>query len=85
MPLFGGHNFLNYILFLTIFNASNVPIEGVQVLFGHKKTTKPSPWEHLNVQSLTNLPYIICLANLSHDNLLIICPFITSLLSHTPI
>jgi hypothetical protein len=33
----GGHNFLNCILFLTIFNVPNVPIKKVQVLFGHQK------------------------------------------------
>jgi hypothetical protein len=44
-PLYlGGYNFFNSILFLTIFSASSVPIGGTQVLFGHKKTTKPSPW-----------------------------------------
>jgi hypothetical protein len=33
----GGHNFLNHILFLTIFDVSYAPIEGVQVLLGHQK------------------------------------------------
>jgi hypothetical protein len=33
----GGHNFLNSILFIMIFSAQDVPIEGIQVLFGHQK------------------------------------------------
>jgi hypothetical protein len=33
----GGRNFLDYILFLTIFNVPHVPIGGVQILFGHHK------------------------------------------------
>ncbi len=32
-----GHNFLNFIPFLMIFNALNTPIGGVQFLFKHKK------------------------------------------------
>jgi hypothetical protein len=38
-----GHNFLNSISFLMIFNAPHVPIGGVQVLFRHEKM-EPSPW-----------------------------------------
>ncbi len=30
-----GHNFVNFIMFLTIFNALNMPIGGVQVFFRH--------------------------------------------------
>jgi hypothetical protein len=33
----GGSNFLNFILFLTIFNASDAPIGGIQVLLAHQK------------------------------------------------
>jgi hypothetical protein len=33
----GGRNFLNFISFLTILSALDVPIKGVQVFFGHKK------------------------------------------------
>jgi hypothetical protein len=33
----GGHNFLNSNIFLTIFNAPNVPMGEIQVLFGHQK------------------------------------------------
>jgi len=32
-----GHNFLNFISFLTIFNASDMPIERIQILFIHQK------------------------------------------------
>ncbi len=37
-----GHNFLNSIPFFTIFNALNMLIGGVQVLFKHKKQWNPS-------------------------------------------
>jgi hypothetical protein len=37
----GGHNFLNSISFLTIFNALEPPIRGVQVLFKHHKQCSP--------------------------------------------
>jgi hypothetical protein len=33
----GGHNFLNFIPFLIIFNALKAPIKGVQVLLRHQK------------------------------------------------
>jgi hypothetical protein len=32
-----GHNFLNFIPFLTVFIAPYVQIGGVQILFGHQK------------------------------------------------
>jgi hypothetical protein len=44
-PLFfwgwGGHNFLIFHPFLTIFSASDAPIGGVQVLFRHQKQRSP--------------------------------------------
>jgi hypothetical protein len=44
-----GHNFLNFIPFFTFFSALDAPIEGVQVLFEHKKKWNPPlgfslPW-----------------------------------------
>jgi len=38
---FGGRNFLNSNMFLTIFDVLDVPIGGVQVLFGHQKQQSP--------------------------------------------
>jgi hypothetical protein len=38
---FEGCNFLNFISFLMIFSAPNVPIREVQVLFGHHKQGNP--------------------------------------------
>jgi hypothetical protein len=43
---FGGHNFINSIPFLTIFNAPSASIGGVQVLFGHQEQQSP-PLESL--------------------------------------
>ncbi len=40
---FKGYNFLNFIPFLTIFSAPNVPIREVQVLFGHQEQQSPPP------------------------------------------
>jgi len=37
----GGHNFLNYHPFLTIFNALNTLVGGIQVLFEHQKQRSP--------------------------------------------
>jgi hypothetical protein len=37
----GGHNFFNFIPFLTIFSAPYAPIKGVQIFFGHKKQWNP--------------------------------------------
>jgi hypothetical protein len=42
--ILGDRNFLNSNLLLTIFSALDAQIGGVQVLFGHQKTMKPSPW-----------------------------------------
>ncbi len=58
---FGGCSFLNYISFVTIFNALDAPIERVQVWFQHPKQWNPPfefgvPWR-LSVQSSTGLPY----------------------------
>jgi hypothetical protein len=40
-----SHNFLNFIPFWMIFNVSDAPIGGFQILFGHQKETmEPSPW-----------------------------------------
>jgi hypothetical protein len=33
--ILGGHNFLNSILFLTIFGAPKMPLREVQIFFGH--------------------------------------------------
>jgi hypothetical protein len=46
---FGGHNFLSSIPFLMIFSVLYVPIERVQVFFGHQKQQNPPlgsclPW-----------------------------------------
>jgi hypothetical protein len=43
----GGHNVFNFIPFLMIFNATNAPIGGVQIFFGHHKKWKPSFWIQL--------------------------------------
>jgi hypothetical protein len=40
----GGHNSLNYIMFLPIFNAREVAIGRVEVFFGTPETMKPSLW-----------------------------------------
>jgi hypothetical protein len=49
----GGGNFFNSFPFLTIFSALDVPIRGVQVLFGHHKhealPLDPAYLECLNV------------------------------------
>jgi hypothetical protein len=37
----GGYNFFNSIPFSTIFSVLDVPIGGVQVLFGHQKQWNP--------------------------------------------
>ncbi len=47
--LWGGHNFLNFNPFLTIFHVPDAPIEKNQVLFGHQKHQSPPlesglPW-----------------------------------------
>jgi hypothetical protein len=55
----GGHNFFNSTPFLTIFNALDVPIGGVQILFGHSNNEAllldPAYPKHLSVQSLAGL------------------------------
>jgi hypothetical protein len=54
-----GHNFFNFILFLTIFITLDAPIGGVQVLFTHKNNgTLPlnlACFQHLNVIITTQL------------------------------
>jgi hypothetical protein len=39
--ILGDHNFINSIPYSAIFNAPNVPIKRVQVLFGHQKQWSP--------------------------------------------
>jgi hypothetical protein len=57
----GDHNFLNYILFLMIFNAPNVPKGMVQGLFrNHKNGAIPLDLvypKRRSVRSLAGLPY----------------------------
>jgi hypothetical protein len=58
---FGGCNFLNSNLFLTIFSAPNAPIRRVQVFLNTKNNgallLDPACLEHLSVHSLAVLPY----------------------------
>jgi hypothetical protein len=39
--ILGGHNYLNFIPFLTIFSAPYLPIKRVQIFFGHQKQQSP--------------------------------------------
>ncbi len=59
----GGHNFLNYIMFWTIFNAPYVPIGGFKFCLDTKNNgalpLDPTYTEHLNVWSPTSLPYVV--------------------------
>jgi hypothetical protein len=63
--LWGAVTFLILFSFSMIFNAPNVPIRRVQVLFWTPETTERSPWirparpQHLSVRSPTSLPYYL--------------------------
>ncbi len=54
----GSHNFLNFIQFLTIFNAPKALVGGVQVFFRHQRQWSPPhglAFEHLSVIVITQL------------------------------